>query len=114
MQSEDYSKLYDKRSWRRRSRIHRRMQPLCERCLKAGRISVADAVHHTTPHRGDHNIFLMSPLVSLCNACHGLSDAAIRRGFDKTIGEDGWPTCSDHPVYRTPGGREVVLKGDPK
>lgn len=44
---------------------------LCQRCLKQGRITPADTVHHIVELREDWSRRLdMTNLVSLCAACH--------------------------------------------
>jgi 5-methylcytosine-specific restriction enzyme A len=92
---------YDRRSWRRRSRMHRQQFPLCQCCLAKGIVKVADASHHVMPHRGDDWAFFSGELESLCSQCHAETDAALRRGYDRTIGEDGWPVDREHhPVYQ--------------
>jgi 5-methylcytosine-specific restriction endonuclease McrA len=93
--------LYDRRAWRRRSRMHRQEFPLCQRCLENGIVKVADAAHHIQPHRGDAWSFYTGQLQSLCNACHALTDADLRRGFSRQTGLDGWPVDREHhPVYQ--------------
>jgi 5-methylcytosine-specific restriction enzyme A len=46
-------------------------QPLCERCLQAGRIRPATVVNHRKPHRGDLELF-WDPTnhESACKPCH--------------------------------------------
>lgn len=45
-------------------------RPYCERHQAKGETVRATVVHHITPHRGDWQLFLASPLESLCKRCH--------------------------------------------
>lgn len=64
----DSNKNYG-RGWKRIRDRYAKAHPLCERCLKAGRISPVEEVHHIIPlsqggtHRNDN-------LMSLCQSCH--------------------------------------------
>lgn len=84
--------LYGTALWKRKRRQQLQAHPLCEVCEKEGRVVPATVVHHTTPHKGNRGIFFSSSLQSLCTTCHdGLMKSIERRGYDKTIGLDGWP-----------------------
>jgi hypothetical protein len=96
------SKWYDSGSWKRR-RAHqlRIVQPLCEECLAAGKVTAAQVADHHPPHGNDWCAFLFGPLRSLCLACH---DHGARfqqhRGFKKDIDPaTGWPVDERHPCY---------------
>lgn len=57
------------RAWKRIRDAYVAAHPLCEECLKQGRVVPVDQVHHIVPLReGGINDF--SNLVSLCSACH--------------------------------------------
>jgi 5-methylcytosine-specific restriction protein A len=57
------------RTWKRIRDAYVAAYPLCEECLKQGRVVPVDQVHHIVPLReGGTNDF--SNLVSLCSACH--------------------------------------------
>jgi 5-methylcytosine-specific restriction protein A len=95
------------RSWRawysdprhRRRRDHQlRVQPLCEDCLTRGRHTPATVAHHITPHKGDINLFLRSPLRSLCGACHNKLWASDKRGFSSACDVTGKPIDPAHPA----------------
>jgi len=59
-------------------------------------VQQATVAHHTTPHKGDWNLFLTSTLQSLCKMHHdSIAKSIEARGYDKTIGHDGWPLV-DH------------------
>jgi hypothetical protein len=45
--------------------------------------------------------FWRGKLQSLCSHCHESRKKRFEhRGYDNTIGEDGWPIDPRHPVYR--------------
>jgi 5-methylcytosine-specific restriction enzyme A len=56
-------------NWKRIRGLYVKKHPLCERCLKEGRITPVEEVHHIVPlSRGGTNQF--SNLMSLCQSCH--------------------------------------------
>jgi 5-methylcytosine-specific restriction protein A len=65
----DTQKLYD-RKWRQRRKVQLAEFPWCAECLDYKRYEPATDVHHVIPHKGNKEIFLESPLQSLCHACH--------------------------------------------
>lgn len=87
--------------WKQRRLAQLREHPLCGMCASKGRVTVATVVDHIVPHRGDWNAFWLNKCQSVCKPCH---DSAKRyeelRGYDRAIGEDGWPTDPRHPTYR--------------
>ena len=50
--------------------------PLCEQCLKEGRVTRAEEVHHIVPlsHGGKHEF---SNLMALCKLCHSRITATM-------------------------------------
>ena len=69
--------------WQKIRARYVRQHPLCEQCLKNGRISFVAEVHHILPlsQGGTHD---PDNLLSLCRSCHtkihmGLGDRQIRR-----------------------------------
>lgn len=56
-------------SWRKRRNKYIKEHPLCEECLKEGKITVATEVHHIIPIKdgGTHDY---DNLMSLCKSCH--------------------------------------------
>lgn len=96
---------YKRKAWRDRRAHQLALQPLCEWCLKKGLVTPATEVHHSIPHRGEYNLFINGELVSLCKHCHD-SDAQRleQRGYDDSIGQDGWPIDPRHPANRTVRG----------
>ena len=66
--SPDHDKIYDYR-WRKIRNLYISKHPLCEECLKAGRLVPADEVHHIVPPEegGTHED---ENLMALCKSCH--------------------------------------------
>ena len=64
----DINKKYG-RAWQRIRTRYAAANPLCEQCLKEGRIRSVEEVHHIVPlsRGGTH---ASSNLMSLCQACH--------------------------------------------
>lgn len=60
--------------WRKKAKAQLAAQPLCENCLKEGRVTAATIADHVEPHRGDPDLFWNGPLQSLCDEapwrCH--------------------------------------------
>jgi len=72
-------------------------------CLAEGRIVAARIADHVEPRRGDPIKFWTGRLQSLCAHCHeSRKKRSEHRGYDNTIGADGWPIDPRHPVYRNP------------
>jgi hypothetical protein len=95
------SELHAKTLWHRRARAQLRMQPLCEWCLREGRVVAARAADHIEPHHNDPIEFWRGKLQSLCAHCHESRKKRFEhRGYDNAIGIDGWPVDPRHPVYR--------------
>lgn len=86
-----YRRLYGLAAWsgpNGRRLAHLADHPLCERCLKAGRVNDGSrrmdgtpqpkrrrhylAVHHLIPHRGDERLFFNGPLETLCPDHHDI------------------------------------------
>ncbi len=65
------------RTWKRIRDRYIAAHPLCERCLKVGRLTPAEEVHHIVPlsKGGAHD---ESNLMSLCTSCH--SEITAREG----------------------------------
>ena len=64
----DVNKKYG-RAWKRIRDRYAQTHPLCEMCLKEGRLTPVEEVHHILPisQGGDHR---QSNLMSLCQSCH--------------------------------------------
>ena len=101
----EYRKLYQTKAWRtlREQALlrdgYRCQHKKCGVTLKRGRSDPRSAVvHHLKAHKGDHDLFFdLDNLQSVCWACHSGDIQSIEnRGFDVTIGEDGWPVDPQH------------------
>ena len=74
-------KAYQNRHWRKLRDTYLRENPLCEECLKHGKVTPAEDVHHIkSPFRGgeiNYNMLLdYHNLESVCKDCHGEIHAA--------------------------------------
>lgn len=104
------AKRYVEKPWRRwyqllewsgpngRRALQLAEHPICQRCEKRGLLVAATVANHVTPHRGDWALFINGPLESTCKTCHdGLIQGEEARGFDNTVGADGFPIDPRHP-----------------
>jgi 5-methylcytosine-specific restriction enzyme A len=95
--------------WQNRSRMQRRLFPLCKYCEEQGITTAADAADHVTPFRGSWIAFIFGELQSLCAACHRAKQNSELHGhkptplFSKDIGVSGWPEDPRHPANRVKG-----------
>lgn len=66
--SKEEKKRYGSR-WQKIRDAYIHAHPMCEQCLKEGRLTPASEVHHIVPlgHGGTHDF---SNLMSLCKPCH--------------------------------------------
>jgi 5-methylcytosine-specific restriction protein A len=100
--TQPWPKLYKTARWHRIREQQLSEHPLCQRCLDGmpKRITPATVVHHINRHHGDPVLFYTGPFASSCAPCHDSIEQGIeRRGYDTTIGQDGWPTDQAHPVF---------------
>jgi 5-methylcytosine-specific restriction protein A len=66
---------YDHR-WAKLRSMHRKGEPLCRPCLKAGRVKEAEEVDHVIPFRGSAYLMLAFwNLQSICRQCHARKSA---------------------------------------
>ena len=64
----DHNRIYGRR-WRNIRELYISKHPLCEECLKSGRLIQADEVHHiVSPYLGGSHA--EDNLMSLCQSCH--------------------------------------------
>ena len=64
----DHNKKYGN-NWRRIRGLYVKQHPVCEMCLKEGKLIPVEEVHHIVPLlQGGSNKF--SNLMSLCQSCH--------------------------------------------
>ena len=77
LRSPEHNKRYDYR-WRKIRKKFLEANPLCERCKKAGRYTLAVEIHHIKPlaEGGTHDL---SNLMALCRSCHAQVHGAKRQ-----------------------------------
>ena len=106
VEAQTYRTLYSTKHWKtlRRQALTRDAYQCqhsgCGAHLQAGRDHPRSAVvHHLKPHKGDLELFFdLNNLQSVCWTCHsGDIQSVEARGYDSTIGVDGWPTDPKHP-----------------
>ena len=102
----EYRRLYQTKAWRLlRGRVllrdgYRCQHKGCGAMLKLGKKHPRTAVvHHIKPHKGNLDLFYdLHNLQAVCWTCHsGAIQSTEVRGFDATIGADGWPVDPKHP-----------------
>jgi 5-methylcytosine-specific restriction endonuclease McrA len=99
-QSTPWRTWYQLERWRKIRRHQLRTEPLCRMCLAVGMVTPATIADHIDEHSGDWNAFWLSDLQSLCTNCHSSRKRLVtERGYDPTIGTDGWPIDPMHPSY---------------
>ena len=97
-----YRNLYNHPFWDALRTAKLVRNPDCERCKQLGRTTPATVVHHIREHKGDRRLFFkVANLQSLCAPCHdGPMKQAEYRGFENSIGADGFPLDPRHPANR--------------
>ena len=67
-------KFYSGAAWNKTRNAYRKEQPLCERCLRYGKTTPSQMVHHkvklTELLRTNGNPYSFKNLEALCNNCH--------------------------------------------
>lgn len=68
----EYQAIYRSPLWKKVRRVAlSRANGLCEQCMKIGKISYVDDVHHIVPIKVDINkAYDISNLICLCRSCH--------------------------------------------
>jgi len=70
-EAEAYRRLYKTKEWRDLAKAQLQRQPLCERCSKAGKVTVATVCHHVDKStKANAATFFAGPFASMCKACH--------------------------------------------
>lgn len=97
-EAEQYRKLYKTARWRKVRLAQLARQPLCENCLKHGRVTAATVCDHCDPSTKLNPVtFFTGPFQSLCDAapwrCHSSDKQREEAGSlpKPVIGTDGWP-----------------------
>ena len=74
-------RFYDRRRWRRASKLFLRENPLCRMCQEVGRARLAQVVDHIEPHRGDPELFWdQENWQGLCATDHSAAKQAQEKG----------------------------------
>lgn len=105
-EAEAYRRLYKSARWAGKHGVRAQQlkrQPLCEFCLKAGRITRATVCDHRDPKsKLTEDGFFRGPFLSLCKPHHdGAKQAEERRGYSAAVDLSGWPVDDRHPVNAT-------------
>jgi 5-methylcytosine-specific restriction enzyme A len=83
---------YARAAWRRARRYQLHLEPLCQQCLKEGRVTPATQVDHVRPHGDNWDEFRTGQLQSLCRDCHWKKTMhEMGRRVRPRIGLDGFP-----------------------
>lgn len=70
-EAEAYRKLYKTKRWQDTRDRQLASKPLCERCAKVGKVTVATVCHHVDKSTKDNQAtFFAGPFASLCKQCH--------------------------------------------
>jgi hypothetical protein len=76
----EHKRWYKTARWQRRRAEQLAAEPLCWRCLAAGRATLATVANHTVPHRGDADLFWNGKLDSQCKRHHDSDQQREERG----------------------------------
>jgi 5-methylcytosine-specific restriction enzyme A len=99
LQRPAWHRWYGLQRWRRMARQQLRAHPACQVCALDGITVPAEIVHHKTQHHGGEHAFWYGELESVCKACHdGRIQQTEKRGYETTIGVDGFPVDVNHPA----------------
>ena len=95
----EYAWMYKTKMWRKLREAHISKQPLCQSCMRHGRVKAANVVHHVDAHRGRWHLFVEpNNLESVCDHCHNSEmQHEEKNGYNDTIGNNGWPIDPRHP-----------------
>lgn len=98
-----WRKLYKTARWQRTRADQLRAKPLCEACMRQGRITPATVCNHADPEsKKTEATFYAGPFTSLCPPCHDAGEQkAEGAGYSAEAGADGWPTDPRHPANRS-------------
>jgi 5-methylcytosine-specific restriction protein A len=92
---------YTSQRWQRLRKFKLQQNPLCELCLKQGRLEVATTVHHLVAVTAGGDAFpAIDKLESLCASCHNQITRCEQTGENYRIkGCDirGYPLDPNHP-----------------
>ena len=75
------------RKWKKLSKLFLMSNPLCLRCRRDGRVSIATIVHHAIPHRGGEMLFWdQSNWEAICQPHHDGEAQAEEASKRRAIG----------------------------
>lgn len=85
-------KFYNTTEWRKLRETYIKQNPLCKECLKQGKVTPAEDVHHIKSgfSKGTANRILLldyNNLMSLCKQCHNMLHSKENNPNYKTIEE---------------------------
>jgi 5-methylcytosine-specific restriction endonuclease McrA len=96
-----YKAFMQSTEWKRLRAQYRAAHPLCERCVKLGRVTLAVEVHHRRRCFDDRELQVSwQNLEALCSSCHDEITASERRGYSKAMDHAGYFTDPNHPTNR--------------
>ena len=77
----EYQSIYSSSAWKKIRRVAlTRANGLCEQCMKQGKISYVEDVHHIIPIKDDiKKAYDISNLICLCRSCHIEAHKSIDR-----------------------------------
>ena len=96
---------YNKPQWVRLRKVKLQQQPLCEVCMKRGRLVPANTVDHIVSiNAGGHPFPTLDELMSCCASCHNSKTNAVDRKEGRGIAykgcdASGLPIDPSHPFY---------------
>lgn len=105
-EAQGYRRLYGLARWKRTRKAQLDKQPLCENCLKQGRLTPATVCDHVDPKsKLDPETFFAGPFQSLCDDPRYLCHSSIKQseelhGFVKGSDAHGRPMDANHPWNR--------------
>src|SRR5512143_4379613 len=79
------ARVYDTKKWQRLRRHKLQQNPLCEICLKAGKLEVATVVDHIVGvNKGGQAYPALDGLMSCCESCHNRKTRIVEQ-LDKEL-----------------------------
>lgn len=65
------NRFYKSTTWQQLRKLKLNQDPLCEECLKQGKTTIADLVHHDEEiSKGGDKLPVLDDLTSMCLPCH--------------------------------------------
>ncbi len=81
---ESTDKFYNTQRWKKLRAFFRKRHPLCEECLKEGRLNPSIIVDHIKPIKEGGSPLAWDNLQALCWSCHSMKTLRDRRGGVKS------------------------------